>query len=188
MTSMMVIALALQLGATPQAPQAPKAAQAPAPEKVTVVTPTPPTIMTPASSPKLTPSGPNVRVDVTLSDLGGAGAAATTKTITITTGDTRWGKLRTQVTSQAYGGAPLNVDVRPWVQSNGQVLLELTLEFSQGRNPGTDSNPDRIMNVSLNQSAVLLLENGKPLTLSQSADSIGDRKVTVEVKATVLRN
>ena len=118
----------------------------------------------------------------------GRGTAATTKTVTITTNDGKFGKLRTQVTSRAYGGAPLNVDVQPFVRGGGQILLHLTIEYSQGRNPDADGNPDRIMSVSLNQSAVLLLENGKPLMLSQSADPIGDRKVTVEVKATVLKN
>jgi hypothetical protein len=31
-----------------------------------------------------------------------------------------------------------------------------------------------------------LLENGKPLLVTQSADPISDRKVTVEVKATIV--
>ena len=185
MHSMMLVAISLQLATTPQAAQAPK------PPQTTVVTPTPPAIVAPpfaVEEDSKREVGPNVRVDITLSDLGGAGSAATTKTVTITTNDGNFGKLRTQVTSRAYGAAPLNVDVRPVVRSGGQILLYLTLEYSQGRNPDVDSNPDRIMNVSLNQSAVLLLDNGKPLTLSQSADPIGDRKVAVEVKATVLKN
>ena len=190
MTSMMLVALGAQLATTPQAAQTPKPAQ------TTVVTPTPPVVVTPPvavyevseDARRDGPIGPNVRVDITLSDLGGAGTPATSKTVTITTNDGKFGKLRTQVTSRAYGAAPLNVDVRPVVRTGGQILLHLTLEYSQGRNPDADGNPDRIMAVSLNQSAVLLLENGKPLTLSQSADPIGDRKVTVEVKATVLKN
>ena len=32
-----------------------------------------------------------------------------------------------------------------------------------------------------------MLENGKPLIVSQSADAATDRKVTVELKATILR-
>jgi hypothetical protein len=34
---------------------------------------------------------------------------------------------------------------------------------------------------------VLVLENGKPLVAAQSADPVGDRQVTVEVKATILK-
>jgi hypothetical protein len=33
----------------------------------------------------------------------------------------------------------------------------------------------------------LILESGKPMVAAQSADPIGDRQVTVEVRATVLR-
>jgi hypothetical protein len=184
MIPMILLAFGLQVAAaTPQAAQPPK------PAGTTVVTPTPPRIEPPVFvDDDKKPIGPNVRVELTLSDLGGNGTAATTKTVTITTNDGKFGKLRTQVTSRAYGGAPLNVDVQPFVRSGGQILLHLTIEYSQGRNPDADGNPDRIMSVSLNQSAVLLLENGKPLMLSQSADPIGDRKVTVEVKATVLKN
>jgi hypothetical protein len=179
--SMLTLVLALQPATPVQPPPA-------APPQTTVVQP-----QAPVARPdepdtrRRSPSGPNVRVDVTLSEAGGTGAAAS-KTVTVTTSDNTSGKLRTQVTSRAYGAAPLNVDVFPRVQPNGSVLLTLTIEYSQGRNPDVEGNPDRIMNVSLNQSASLLLESGKPLTLSQSADPIGDRKVTVEVKATVLKN
>jgi len=34
---------------------------------------------------------------------------------------------------------------------------------------------------------VLNLENGKPLVISQGTDPIGERRVTVEVTATILR-
>jgi hypothetical protein len=39
----------------------------------------------------------------------------------------------------------------------------------------------------MNQSVTVLLESGKPLVITQAADPVSDRKVTVEVKATVLR-
>ena len=34
---------------------------------------------------------------------------------------------------------------------------------------------------------MLILENGKTMVVAQSADPVGDRQVTVEVKATILR-
>jgi hypothetical protein len=34
---------------------------------------------------------------------------------------------------------------------------------------------------------VLILESGKSLVVSQAADPVSDRQVTVEVKATILR-
>ena len=133
-------------------------------------------------------AGDNVRIEVTLSDLGGNGAAPTTKSVTITTNDGHWGKLRAAVTSRLYGSAPLNIDARPWVLGDGRITVELTIEYNQGRNPDVDGNPDRIVGVSINQSTTVVLQNGKPQLISQSADPIGDRKVSVEVKATILRN
>ena len=44
-----------------------------------------------------------------------------------------------------------------------------------------------VTSTSLHDSVWLILENGKSLVAAQSADPVGDRQVTVEVKATVLR-
>ena len=41
--------------------------------------------------------------------------------------------------------------------------------------------------ISLQESITVLLNDGKPLVISQSADSISDRKVTVEVRATIVK-
>ena len=39
----------------------------------------------------------------------------------------------------------------------------------------------------VNQSQTVVLQSGKPLIISQAADPVSDRKVVVEVKATVLK-
>jgi cytosine/uracil/thiamine/allantoin permease len=44
-----------------------------------------------------------------------------------------------------------------------------------------------IRRTQLQENLPLILENGKSMIVAQSADPIGDRQVTVEVKATVLR-
>ena len=169
----------------PAPPPAPPEDAAPANPGRTAPPP-PPAAPTPdGRTPKV---GPNVRVEVTLSDLGGNGAPPTSKVVTITTNDNSWGKLRAMVTSRAYGAAPLNIDALPMVLGDGRVRLSLTIEYNQGRNPDMEGNPDRIMSVSINQSTTIVLDSGKPQLISQSADPIGDRKVTAEVKATILRN
>ena len=43
------------------------------------------------------------------------------------------------------------------------------------------------MKTAMHDKATVIVESGKPTTAAQSADPIGDRQVTVEVKATVLR-
>lgn len=189
MIAMMTLVLALQAPAPVAKPQAPAQPAAPQTPRTTVVTPPAPVVYADElDARRRGPAGPNVRVEVTLSEVGGASAPATTKTVTVTTNDDSWAKIRTQVQSNTYGAAPLNIDVLPKVQPNGGILITLTLQYSQGRNPDSEGNPDRIMSVGLNQSATILLASGKPMTLSQSADPIGDRKVTVEVKATVLKD
>ena len=104
----------------------------------------------------------------------------------LTTSNRQWGRIRSQITSRIYGGAPLNVDARPTVTQDGRISLELTIEYAQGRNSEVEANSDKIVQVSINESLTALLENGKPLLVTQSADPISDRKVTVEVKATIV--
>jgi len=132
------------------------------------------------------PSGPNVRVEVTLTDQQ-TGTPTTNKTVMLTTSSRSWGRLRTQIESRLYGAAPLNIDARPTVTSDGRISLELTIEYSQGRNAEAEGNTDRISVIRINQSLTTLLESGKPLMVTQSADPVSDRKVTVEVKATIVR-
>jgi hypothetical protein len=126
-----------------------------------------------------------VRVEFTLTDQQ-TGVPTTNKTVMLTTSNRQWGRIRSQITSRIYGGAPLNVDARPTVTQDGRISLELTIEYAQGRNSEVEANSDKIVQVSINESLTALLENGKPLLVTQSADPISDRKVTVEVKATIV--
>ena len=130
--------------------------------------------------------GPNVRIEVTLTDQQ-TGTATVTKSVMVTTANQQWGRLRSQVESQIYGPAPLNIDARPDVLPNGRVGLQLTIEYSQGRVPSAEGNTEHIAKVSVNESLGLILEDGVPLVVTQSADPISDRKVTVGLKATVLK-
>ena len=41
--------------------------------------------------------------------------------------------------------------------------------------------------MSLRENVNMILENGKSMLVTQSADPVGDRQVTVEVKATILK-
>ena len=131
-------------------------------------------------------AGPNVRIELTLTDQR-TGAPTTSKTVMLTTSNQNWGKLRSEVTSAIYGSAPLNVDARPIIVSDGKISVQLTIEYSQGRIPDAEGNTEKIAQVRINESITALLDDGKPLVISQSAEPTSDRKVTVEVKATVLK-
>lgn len=142
--------------------------------------------------------GPNVRIEVTFTEQR-SDAQVQAKTVTVTTGDGHWGRVRTQAQSSGIGGTPLNVDARPEVQSDGRMVLALTLEYGDKRISQVEmpKPPDgvtvvgvpqrNITDVVMNQSVTVVLESGKPLVITQAADPVSDRKVTVEVKATVLR-
>jgi hypothetical protein len=180
--------VALMSGAAPsaqQAPEKPTTANKPKEVRVDVTRKAPANVERIEERVKV-PPGPNVRVELTLTDQQ-TGAPTTSKTVMLTTSNHNWGRLRTQISSRIYGTAPLNIDARPTVTEDGRVSLELTIEYSQGRNSESENNVDKVYQVGINQSLTALLDNGKPLLVTQSADPISDRKVTVEVKTTIVR-
>jgi hypothetical protein len=67
----------------------------------------------------------------------------------------------------------------------GQIQLEMTLNYVPPGSPDKDAIKPRP--TGINQSLTVALQSGKPLIVSQAADPISDRKVIVEVKATVLK-
>ena len=79
-------------------------------------------------------------------------------------------------------GTRLNVDARPTLLESDRILLELTLEYTPLRESAVTQQP-----TILNESITVILVNGKSLMISQAADPISDRKMTVEVKAAVVR-
>jgi hypothetical protein len=121
----------------------------------------------------------NIKVDLTITEAG-AGTAPTTKTLSLLTAENSFGRIRTSTTSVSTG--QLNVDARPRIHVKTKILLELTVEYRPGMSPDA-KNPAP----ELSESLRVLLDDGKPLVVSQSADPNSDRKVTLEVKATVLR-
>ena len=101
-----------------------------------------------------------------------------------------WGKIRSAANVIPIGEAPyvvdLNVDARPFVSTEGQIQLEITLVYAPIKGPG-DPKESKQRPAGVNQSQTVVLQSGKPLIISQAADPTGDRKIVVEVKATVLK-
>jgi hypothetical protein len=136
----------------------------------------------------------NIRVEFTLSDQRGA-TAPVKRTVSMIVADGRTGQIRSQ--SEVFGlganpNVPLNIDTSPELIADGKVRLSFNLQYDWPapieQNDST-RNPPRgtVIKTSMHDSISLILENGKPMVVAQSADPIGDRQVTVEVKATVLR-
>jgi hypothetical protein len=127
----------------------------------------------------------NVQIEITISDQAGSGAADK-KVVTLLAADQTMGRVRANAHAQQPNvgmvGTELNVDARPIVMDNDRILLEVTLEYSPLRQSPVTQQP-----TNLNEQLSVILQNGKPLTISQAADPVSDRRMTVEVKATVLK-
>jgi hypothetical protein len=132
----------------------------------------------------------NVQIELTLTDQLGVNPAEK-KTVSMIASSGSWGKIRSMGTIRPEGDSPypvvLNVDARPFVSTDGPVQLELTFEYVPLKSTGDVKEGARQRPSGINQSQTVILQSGKPLIVSQAADPISDRKVVVEVKATVLK-
>jgi hypothetical protein len=153
---------------------------------------------TPAAAPRAATPAPrregqpvNIKVDFTLTDQRNGGPAVK-RTVSIVVADGRTGQIRSQSDVIGIsGGVPLNIDTAPELLSDGKIRLGFNLQYDwPAPLDQTDRNaPPRgtLMKTAMHDSATLIVESGKTMTAAQSADPIGDRQVTVEVKATILR-
>jgi hypothetical protein len=132
----------------------------------------------------------NVQIELTLTDQAGADGAGQE--------DRQHGGQQRQLGEDSIdrqrppaGETPLivqlDVDARPFVSVDGPIQLELTLNYSPPGAQTPDKDNARARPTSINQSLTVVLQSGKPLVISQAADPVNDRKVIVEVKATVLK-
>jgi hypothetical protein len=156
----------------------------------------------------------NIRVDVTINDQS-SGAKPVTKTVTLVQANGDRSSIRSSndiaVPQRVvrdpgtpdpnappampgppmdlrynFTALPLNIDARSVVIDDTRVKVELQVNYET-------AVPDRVVRTGqpvtakVTENLSLVLENGKPVVVSQSADAASDRRVTVEVKATILK-
>ena len=164
----------------PMAPMAPPSAQGqPTPP------PTPPAApMAPARAPSLPAIQSNIKIDLTITDSMGA-SQPLKKTLSLIVLNGNSGMIRT---SNRVNGYPVGVDVDASAQvwANGAITVRVTFEYTP-LVQGDAANTAGTTRPELHESLTVLLQDGKPLLVSQSADPVSDRKVTVELTATVLK-
>jgi hypothetical protein len=132
----------------------------------------------------------NIRVDTTISETGGNGSPVK-KTVTAVAGDGFEASVRETASTSTppptpapfLGPTALNVDAGPSILPNGKIRLRLTLQYAAGQTQTGDAR----IRTDIRQSLVLILDSGKPLVISEAADPVSDRHVTVEVTATILK-
>ena len=143
-----------------------------------------------AANPRFVRTLTNVQVELTLTDQTGAGTPDK-KTVSMVVSSGNWGKIRSAGNVRPAGATPLvvqlDVDARPFVAVDGPVQLEHTVNYSPPGAQSPDQDNARARPTSINQSLTVVLQSGKPMVISQAADPVNDRKVVVEVKATVLK-
>ena len=129
----------------------------------------------------------NIRLELTITDARGA-AAPTSKTVTMVLADRASGRIRTQGEVRTPDGRrlpiTLNVDAQPEVTRDNRVKVYVTLEYKPQAGEGES---EERASTSISESMTVILDDGKSLVVSQSADPHSDRKVKIEMKATFLK-
>jgi hypothetical protein len=189
-------AIAAQEGAPPPPPAAPppgtpRATQPPQPPRQAIA-------LAPGVGPYVA-KDVNIRVDGTITESRGEQTLGR-KVISVTLRDGDTGSVRSSalVPQPKFGGtpdeqgsltrAPLNMDATVFLRDGGRVLARVTLEYNRGSVEIGNSGAQRAaFDSGIRQSVSVMLENGKPLVVAQSADPEGDRRVTLELKATILK-
>ena len=129
----------------------------------------------------------NIRIDVKINDERGQASVAKVVSLTAADGGTAF----IRCTAEAPFGAkienlrtiPLHVDASPRIEGN-KIRLRLSLEYNAVDIGGENRQYPKM---EIKENLALVLENGKALTVAETPDPLSDRRVSVEVKATILR-
>jgi hypothetical protein len=155
----------------------------------------------PATKPAPEPPGLpiNVKIEVSITDQTGTNAPAK-KVVTMLTTDRQSNSIRSSASVPVkvngattapplvtYRNVTINVDARPTIiaKEPNKVLVAFGLEYLPKSAGGAEELEPGMS--QLNERLSLVLESGKPMIVSQAADPVSDRKITVEVTATILR-
>lgn len=143
----------------------------------------------------------NIKIEVTITDQAGANPGAK-KTVSMIVGDRQRNSIRSSasvavpvrnsantltVPAVNYRNVTINVDARPSIVAKepNKISMDFGLEYLPKTAGGAEELEPGMS--TLNERLGLLLESGKPLIVSQAADPTSDRKITVEVTATILK-
>jgi hypothetical protein len=175
----------------PQPPEPPTQSPPPPPQRPGTTRPSPappppPGVLAVEATRRVRGRELNLQVEITISDQSGT-LAPEKKVVSMLVADSTMGRIRASADAQRAGmgmvGTGLNVDARPSVLEGDRILLELTVEYTPLREGGQVTQRPTILNESLS----VILQNGKPMIVSQAADPVTDRKMTVEVRASIMK-
>jgi hypothetical protein len=143
----------------------------------------------------------NIKLEVTITDQTGPGESSK-KIVSMIVGDRQNNSIRTnasvpfqvEISPGHMGGTSfrdvrINVDARAILLKDNKISLGFGLEYiPQSPSPKEKSSEAAAVGTaSLNERLGLILESGKPVVISQAADPTSDRRITVELVATILK-
>jgi hypothetical protein len=175
------LTIALLVGSGAAAQQPGQTSPTPPPQ----AKPAPPTEQ-PATRPEPAGQPLNIRVEFTITEEVG-GAAPAKKLVTLTVADRQNSYVRSGGdvrVGERYRNVNINVDARPTILREGLVRLDVTLEYRPQATGGATGEP-ALWGIS--ERVGVILDSGKPLIISQAFDPTSDRRMTVELKATILK-
>jgi hypothetical protein len=137
----------------------------------------------------------NVKIEVSITDQTGSGTPAK-KLVSMIASDRNQNFIRSSASvpvrgtinpSVNYRNVTINVDARPTVLAKDPTKIHLVMGLEYL--PKTAGNQEEMEPgmAQLSERLALILESGKPMVVSQAADPMSDRKITVEVTATILK-
>lgn len=131
----------------------------------------------------------NVRVELTITDQVGA-VEPSRKVVTLIVADRQRGFVRSRgdlrVGDNRWRTLSINVDAHPVLIRDSLIRLDLGLEFQPQPVTG-GQNVAEPGSWNMNERVGVVLESGKPLVVSQAFDPTSDRRISVELKATILK-
>ncbi|HYN05851.1 MAG TPA: hypothetical protein VES67_00535 [Vicinamibacterales bacterium] len=157
----------------------------------------------PPRAPALPSITANVKLDLIITDTYTGTPVKKTVSMLILNGSN--GMIRTANRLATGSNVGLNIDAAAMIHQGGFITVRVTFEYTPAQvppniNPSTREQIEAIRTqqaerglsptsqpAELHESLSVILQDGKPLLVSQSADPTTDRKVTVELMATVLK-
>ena len=119
----------------------------------------------------------NVQVELTITEHQGS-APGEKRVVSMIVAAAAFGRIR----STASQDVKLNIDATPTMLDNDRIALELTIEYIPVTPEGAARRPAGLLEM-----LTVILQNGKSMQISQAADPTIDRRITAEVRATVLK-
>jgi len=191
-----MFALCSAAASAQQPPQAPQPAQAPQPVPpgrvaipVRPVAPGAAPVVVRAVDASAGGQVVNIRLDVSISDQAGS-VPVKPKVLTLMLADRNSSQVRTN-----FDDRYISMDARPTI-IDGKIKLTMTMSSDQPRQggpfipvapqpvpPGQTGGNTMVWN----QSLTVIVESGKPLVVVENSDPANNRKLSVEVKATIIK-